>query len=92
LKDNDDENYATNFALSGATNKMMDYDVERKIAEISLTKKESFLPIELDSTIAELQREKQELEQLIAQEESSLEKELDASHQVCFICLVGGQW
>ena len=71
---------------------MMDYDVERKIAEISLTKKESFLPIELDSTIAELQREKQELEQLIAQEESSLEKKLDAPHQVCFICFVGGQW
>jgi hypothetical protein len=92
LKDDDEEDYATNFALSGGTNGMLDYDVDRKLAELSLTEQESFLPIELDSAIAELQREKQELEQLIAQEESSLEKELDALHQVCFIRLIGGQW
>jgi hypothetical protein len=70
---------------------MMDYDVERKIAELSLTEQESFFHIELDSTIAELQREKQELEQLIAQEGSSLEKEepTRCTRFVSFALLVG---
>jgi hypothetical protein len=44
----------------------------------------------LESAITDLQREKQELEQLIANEESCLQQELDVLHKVCLIGLVVG--
>jgi hypothetical protein len=93
LKDGDDEDYAITLALSGITNGMLDdYDIERKLTQLSLAEQETSLPIELDFAIAELQREKQELERLIAQEEPCLQKELDALHKVCLVRLVGGPW
>jgi hypothetical protein len=93
LGDDDDfmsEDYATILDLSGGMNAVLDDDMERKLAGLSLANQDTFLPIELDSAITDLQREKQELEQLIANEESCLQQELDVLHKVCLIGLVGG--
>jgi hypothetical protein len=42
----------------------------------------------LDFVITDLQREKQEMEQLIANEEACLQEELDVLHKVCLIGLL----
>lgn len=83
------EDYATTLALSGGMNGVFDDDMEKELTKLSLADQDTFLPIELDSAITDLQLEKQKLEQLIANEESCLQQELDMLHKVCLICLLG---
>ena len=82
-----DDNFLTEdyVITSGGMNGVLDDEMEKQLAKLSLANQDTFLPMELDSAIADLQREKQELERLIADEESCLQQELDVLHKVCLI-------
>jgi len=76
------QEFTTSLVLSGDTSQDDGETDSNAMTKLTMMHPQSFLPVETESVIFDLEREKEELELLLEQEEACLQEELAALHEV----------